>query len=106
MRRSTVRAPLSDRALVLGSRSTGLGTVVQEPRAGFYVAEWRAFCHTARLQNRLLRLKLVLSDRTRQKVNASEWCALRQCLDHTNIVFAKDLVGSLVKGKDANNSRF
>ena len=48
--------------MVLGFRSTGLGKVVQEPRARFYVAEWGVYCHTARMQSRLARLKLVLSD--------------------------------------------
>ena len=60
--RSTVRTLLSDRALVLGSRSMGLGKVVQEPRAKFHVARCRVFHHTARLRNRTPRLKFVLSD--------------------------------------------
>ena len=51
--------------LALGSRSTGLGKMVQEPRARFHVAEWGVFCHTERLRNRPPRLKLVLSDSTR-----------------------------------------
>ena len=59
-----MRALLSDRALVLGSRSTGLGGMVEEPRARFHVARWGVFCHTARLRNSPPRLKLVLSDRT------------------------------------------
>ena len=63
--RLTVRGLLSDRALVLGSRSTGLGKMVQEPRARFKVARWGVFCHTARLRNRPPRLKLVLSDGAR-----------------------------------------
>jgi hypothetical protein len=44
-----VRALLSDRALVLGSRSPGLSKIVQEPRARFKVAKWRVVCHTERL---------------------------------------------------------
>ena len=35
--------------------------MVEEPRAGFHVPEWGAFCHTARLRDRPARLKLVLS---------------------------------------------
>jgi len=62
--RSTVRTLLSDRALVLGSRSTGLGGMVEEPRARFHVAKWRAFCHTKGLRNSPPRLKLVWSDST------------------------------------------
>ena len=57
-----MHALLSDRAVVLGSRSTGLGGMVEEPRAGFHVPEWGVFCHTARLRNSPPRLKLVLSD--------------------------------------------
>jgi len=52
-----VHALLSDNALALGSRSTGLGKMVQEPRAGFYVAEWGVFCHSAWLQISPARLK-------------------------------------------------
>ena len=48
--------------LALGARSIDLGKVAQEPRARFHVAEWGVFCHTARLRNSPLRLKLVLSD--------------------------------------------
>ena len=40
-----VRALLSDSALALGPRSTGLGKMVQELRAGFYVAKWEVFSH-------------------------------------------------------------
>ena len=36
--------------------------MVQEPRTRFHVPEWGVFCHTERLRNRPLRLKLVLSD--------------------------------------------
>jgi hypothetical protein len=36
---------IADSAVTLGSRSTGLGKMVQEPRAGFKIAEWRVFCH-------------------------------------------------------------
>jgi hypothetical protein len=32
-------------AVALGSRSTGLGKMVQEPRAGFHVAKWGVFRH-------------------------------------------------------------
>ena len=45
MGRSTVRALLSARAVVLGSRSTDLGKIVQEPQARFKVAKWGVFCH-------------------------------------------------------------
>jgi hypothetical protein len=52
MGRSTVRALLSARAVVLGSRSmghgpraTGLGKMVQEPRARLKVSKWGVFCH-------------------------------------------------------------
>ena len=55
---------LSNSALDLGFWSTGLGKMVQEPRARFHVPEWGVFCHAARLQNRPPRLKLVLSDST------------------------------------------
>ena len=34
-----------DSALALGSRSTGLGKMVQEPRARFHVANAGVFCH-------------------------------------------------------------
>jgi len=60
--RSTVRTLLSDSALALVSRSTGLGGMVEEPRARFHVAEWGVFSHTARLRNSPIRLKFVLSD--------------------------------------------
>ena len=46
-----MRALLSDRALALGSRSTGLGKMVQEPRARFHVARCRVFCHPETLQS-------------------------------------------------------
>ena len=49
-------------ALVLGSRPTGLGGMVEEPRAGFHVPEWGVFCHTERLRDHPARLNLVLSD--------------------------------------------
>lgn len=45
--RTQVRALLSAKALVLGSRSTSQGKTIQEPWAKFHVPEWRAFCHTA-----------------------------------------------------------
>ena len=35
----------SDSALALGPQSTGLGQVVQQPRAGFHVAKWGVFRH-------------------------------------------------------------
>jgi len=57
-----VAALWSDNALALGSRSTGLGKMVQEPRAGFKVAEWRIFCHSAWLQISPARFKQVYSD--------------------------------------------
>ena len=41
--RTWVRALLSDSALALGSRSTGLGKMVQEPRARFQVANGECF---------------------------------------------------------------
>ena len=57
--RTRVRAPLSDRALVLGSRSKGLSKMVQEPRARFHVPEWGAFCHWTGMQTRPVRLKWI-----------------------------------------------
>ena len=42
---TSARALWSDSALALGSRSTGLGKMVQEPRAGFHVAKWGVFRH-------------------------------------------------------------
>ena len=36
--------------LAPGSRSTGLGKVVQETRGRFHVLEWGVFCHAERLQ--------------------------------------------------------
>jgi hypothetical protein len=50
--------------LAPGSRSPGLGKVVQETRGRFHVPEWGVFCHTERLRNRPARLKLALSDST------------------------------------------
>ena len=38
--------------------------------ARFKVPEWGVFCHTARLRNRLPRLKLVLSDSTCQLIKS------------------------------------
>ena len=55
---------IDDSGLALGSRSTGLGKVVQETRGRFHVLEWRVFRHTERLGNSPPRLKLVLSDST------------------------------------------
>jgi len=49
-------------AVALGSRSTGLGKMVQEPRARFKVARCRVFCHSAWLQITPARFKLVCSD--------------------------------------------
>jgi len=69
-----VRALLSDSTLALGSRSTGLGGMVEEPRARFHVPEWGVFCHTARLRNSPPRLKLVLSDRTLSSTKKMETC--------------------------------
>ena len=57
-----MRALLSDSTLALGSRSTGRGKVVQEPRGRFHVLKWGVFCHAERLRNRPARLKLALSD--------------------------------------------
>ena len=74
-----MRALLYARALVLGSRSTGLGKMVQEPRARFHVPEWGVFCHTARLRDRPARLKLVLSASTRR--NALQERATKYCWD-------------------------
>ena len=53
-----VRAPLSDRAPVLGSRSKGLDKWVRGHRARFKVARCRVFCHWSRLQSRPDRFKL------------------------------------------------
>ena len=60
--RSTVRSLLPDRALVLCLRSTGLRKMVQEPRAGFHVAEWRVFCHPPKLRGCPARLNQFCSD--------------------------------------------
>ena len=46
---ATMHALLSDRAVVLGSRSTGLGKMVKEPQARFKVAKLGVYCHTARI---------------------------------------------------------
>ena len=59
-----MRALLSNNALALGSRATGLGKMVQKPRARFHLPEWGVFCHTARLRNRPPHLELVSSDST------------------------------------------
>jgi len=58
-----VRALLSDSALALGLRPTGLSKVVREPRAGLYVAKWRMFCYLAWLQISPARFKQVYSDK-------------------------------------------
>ena len=57
-----MRALWSDSALVRGSQSTGLGKMVQEPRARFHVAKWGVFCHSAWLQISPARFKFVYSD--------------------------------------------
>jgi Holliday junction resolvasome RuvABC endonuclease subunit len=49
--------------LAPGSRSTGLGKVVQETRGRFHVLEWGVFCHAERLRNRPARLKKVYYDK-------------------------------------------
>jgi hypothetical protein len=56
-----VRALWSDSALVLGSRFTGLGKMVQYPRDKFYVAKWGVFCHPKTLQSRFSYLKCFAS---------------------------------------------
>ena len=43
----------------LGSRSTGLGGMVEEPRARFHLAKWGVFRHSARLQISPARLNQV-----------------------------------------------
>ena len=48
---------IDDSALARGSRSTGLGKMVQEPWTRFDVARCRVFCHLARLQSHPARLK-------------------------------------------------
>ena len=53
----------SDSALALGPQSTGLGKMVQEPRAKFKVAKWRVFCHSAWLQISPARFRQVYSDK-------------------------------------------
>ena len=58
-----MRALWSDSALALGSRSTGLGKMVQEPRAGFHVAKWGVFFHSAWLQISPALFKQVYSDK-------------------------------------------
>jgi len=68
-----VRALWSDSALALDPRSTGLGKMVQEPRAGFYVAEWRMFCHSAWLQISPARLQQVYSDSARARFYVTKW---------------------------------
>jgi hypothetical protein len=45
-----VRALQPDRAPVLGSRSKGLGKMVREPQAWFYVSKWGVLCHYKTLQ--------------------------------------------------------
>jgi hypothetical protein len=44
-----MHALLSDRAVVLGSRSTGLGKMVKEPQARFYVARCRVLCNLPKI---------------------------------------------------------
>jgi len=53
-------------SVALGPQSTGLGKMVQEPRARFKVAKWRVFCHSAGLQNHPARFKQFSSDSTLQ----------------------------------------
>jgi len=43
-------AALWSGAVALGSRSSGLGGMVEEPRARFHVPEWGVFCHLRILQ--------------------------------------------------------
>ena len=50
-------------AVALGSRSTGLGKMVQEPRAKFKVAKWGVFGHWASLQISPAHFKQVYSDK-------------------------------------------
>jgi len=54
---------IDDSALALGSRSTGLGGMVQEPQARLKVSKWGTFCHSAWLQITPARFKQVYSDR-------------------------------------------
>jgi hypothetical protein len=51
---------IGDSALVLGSRSKGLGKMVREPRAWFYVSKWGVLCHYKTLQVGPARFKRVL----------------------------------------------
>lgn len=67
-----MRALRSDSAVALGSRSTGLGTMVQEPRAGFHVAKWGVFCYHESRQSSLLCLQLVSSDTDNKKTASHE----------------------------------
>jgi hypothetical protein len=48
---------MADSAPAPGSRSTGLGKMVQYPRDKFYVAKWGVFCHWKTLQSRSSDLK-------------------------------------------------
>ena len=86
-----MRALWSARAVVLGSRSSGLGKVVQEPRAGFKVAKWRVFYHLARLQSHPTRLKKVYSDKTSRghaensDIKTSAMISLHQGLQKRNL---------------------
>ena len=60
-------------AVALGSRSTGLGGMVQQPRAGFEVAKWGTFCHSAWLQISPARLQQVYSDSARARFYVTKW---------------------------------
>ena len=52
--------------MILGFWSTGLGKVVQEPRARFEVAKWGVFCH-------LKMLKLALPTSSKFTLTVPRW---------------------------------
>ena len=86
-----VRAPLSDRALVLGSRSTGLGKVVQEPRARFHVARWGVFCHQGQVTKPPAPSQVSLSDSTvsLDLPDAALYLDVRFCFSPTRLSHVK-----------------
>ena len=101
---TSVRALLSDSALDHGSRSKGLGGMVQEPRTGFYVAEWGVFCHSAWLQISPARFKQVYSDRALRQayrpISAESCPEFTSLLPYALAAFFYSLicrVGSVVK---------
>ena len=89
--RTWVRAPLSDRALVLGSRSPGLSKIVQEPRARFHVARWGVFCHQGQVTKPPAPSQVSLSDSTvsLDLPDAALYLDVRFCFSPTRLSHVK-----------------